>query len=143
MRAWTLSEVVVLTDSEILGCTSTLSLLLTHADLTMASALCLLTAFVGLTGAMLNSRPILTVYNFLLWPTFVAILSIGYSAYHRSHLGLDRKLNAAWSQEYDDLARLRIQYNLNCCGYYNSLHDATFSKTCFPRSMVCRRSSGG
>ena len=120
--AWALSDVVVVTDTDILAYT------------TLASSLCLVTALIGVIGTMLNSKPILTVYNVLMWPTFVCVLIIGSSAYRRHNLQLDRKLNEAWSQDYSDRSRLRIQNNvrarlrptrlisqLNCCGYYNTL----------------------
>lgn len=61
---------------------------------------------------MLNSKPILTVYNILMWPTFVCVLIVGSSSYRRHNLQLDRKLNEAWSQDYSDRARLRIQNNV-------------------------------
>ena len=71
--------------------------------------MCMITALLGLTGTMLNSRPILAFYNLLLWPTLAAILVVGYSSYKKQALNLDRKLNQAWSQFFDDVARLRIQ----------------------------------
>lgn len=79
------------------------------ADLTLASVCCLITSLLGLTGTILNSRPILAFYNVLLWPTLVAVLVVGYSAYKKEHHMLDRKLNQLWSQSFDDLDRLRIQ----------------------------------
>jgi hypothetical protein len=81
--------------------------------LTLASFLCLLTAVVGLCGTILNSRPILSLYAFLLWPTLVSLLVVGYSSYKRENLRLDRKLNMAWSRYFDDLDRLRIQNNVS------------------------------
>jgi len=64
---------------------------------------------VGLTGTLLNSRSILAFYALLLWPSFVSILVVGYTSYKREAFSLDRKLNMAWSQWYDDLGRLLIQ----------------------------------
>lgn len=74
--------------------------------------MCLITALLGLTGTMLNSRPILAFYTLLLWPTLAAILIVGYSSYKKQALSLDRKLNQAWSQFFNDAARLRIQNNV-------------------------------
>jgi len=68
---------------------------------------------VGLCGTILNSRPILSLYAFLLWPTLVSLLVVGYSSYKRENLRLDRKLNMAWSRYFDDLDRLRIQNNVS------------------------------
>ncbi|KAH9811870.1 tetraspanin Tsp2 [Melampsora americana] len=101
--------------------------------LTAASSICLLTGLTGLTGTILNSRRILTIYNLLLWPSLASVLVIGYMAYKRVSLNLDLKLNQAWSEVYDSLDRLRIQNALKCCGYYNPLHEATFSSQCYPR----------
>lgn len=75
--------------------------------------MCLTTAFLGLTGTMLNSRPILAFYNVLLWPTLAAILIVGYTSYKKQALNLDRKLNQAWSQFLDDAGRLRVQNSVS------------------------------
>jgi hypothetical protein len=75
--------------------------------------MCLVTSLLGLTGTMLNSRPILAFYNLLLWPTMIAILVVGYHSYRKQALNLDRKLNQAWSQFLDDAGRLRVQNNVS------------------------------
>lgn len=75
--------------------------------------MCLVTALVGLVGTMLNSRPILAIYCLLLWPSLAAILVIGYTTYRKQALNLDRKLNQAWSQFFDDAARLRLQNSVS------------------------------
>lgn len=80
---------------------------------TLAAFLCVFTGVVGLCGALLNSRPILAIYSFLLWPTLISILVVGYTSYKRANLRLDRKLNMAWSRYFDDLARLRLQNNVS------------------------------
>lgn len=77
--------------------------------MTVASSLCLATSMVGLSGTMLNSRPILAFYSFLLWPSLVSLLAVGYTSYKRNNLRLDLKLNQTWSRYMDDLARLRVQ----------------------------------
>ena len=79
----------------------------------MAGSMCFVTALLGLTGTMLNSRPILAFYNLLLWPTMAAILVVGYISYKKQALNLDRKLNQAWSQFLDDAGRLRVQNNVS------------------------------
>lgn len=83
------------------------------ADVTLASGMCVVTALVGLVGTMLNSRPILAIYNLLLWPSLVAIMVVGYTSYRKQALNLDRKLNQAWSQFFDDAARLRLQNSVS------------------------------
>ncbi|KAK9896444.1 hypothetical protein P389DRAFT_161158 [Cystobasidium minutum MCA 4210] len=123
-RTWSTADVLIVAENEIL------------IYITLASAMCIVTALVGLVGTMLNSRPILAVYNLLLWPTLAAILVIGYTSYRKQALNLDRKLNQAWSQFFNDAARLRLQNTLHCCGYYSPLHQATFSKRCYPRTAL-------
>jgi hypothetical protein len=81
--------------------------------------MCLMTALLGFTGAILNSRAILAFYNLLLWPTLAAILVVGYSSYKKQALNLDRKLNQAWSQFLDDASRLRIQNSVGEFGPKN------------------------
>ncbi|CAD6888041.1 unnamed protein product [Tilletia laevis] len=123
-RSWGHAEVTVVADTDIL------------IFITLASFLCVLTSVVGLCGAILNNRPILALYAFLLWPTFISMMVVGYSSYKRANLRLDRKLNMAWSRYYTDLDRLRLQNNLHCCGFYSPLHEATFSRSCYPRTTL-------
>ncbi|PWN44472.1 hypothetical protein IE81DRAFT_282126, partial [Ceraceosorus guamensis] len=123
-RTWERADVTAVVDADIL------------IFLTLASMLCVLTSVVGISGTILNSRPILSLYAFLLWPTLLSILVVGYASYKRENLRLDRKLNMAWSRYFDDLDRLRLQNNLHCCGYYTPLHQATFSRNCYPRTSL-------
>ncbi|KAE8258502.1 hypothetical protein A4X13_0g1648 [Tilletia indica] len=123
-RSWGHADVTVVADTDIL------------IFITLASFLCVLTSVVGLCGAILNNRPILALYAFLLWPTFISMMVVGYSTYKRANLRLDRKLNMAWSRYYTDLDRLRLQNNLHCCGFYSPLHEATFSRSCYPRTTL-------
>ncbi|KDN45967.1 hypothetical protein K437DRAFT_223871 [Tilletiaria anomala UBC 951] len=123
-RTWSRADVNVVADTDIL------------IFITLASFLCVFTAVIGLSGVLLNSRPILAIYTFLLWPALISILIVGYTAYKRANLRLDRKLNMAWSRYFDDLSRLRLQNNLHCCGYYSPLHQATFSRRCYPRTSL-------
>ncbi|CCM03732.1 uncharacterized protein FIBRA_05878 [Fibroporia radiculosa] len=123
-RTWELASVMYVADNDILML------------ITFASSIILLTFIVGISGTVLNSRPILAVYAVLLWPAFLAILAIGYTSYHRYAFALDRKLNLAWSQWYTPVGRLVIQDTLRCCGYYDSLHEATPSKQCYPRTPL-------
>ncbi|WWC86403.1 uncharacterized protein L201_001279 [Kwoniella dendrophila CBS 6074] len=104
--------------------------------LTLASLLCIFTGLIGFTGVLLNSRPILAFYNLLLWPIVLSLCLVGYTSYKRGALQLERKLNQSWSQFLDDSERLTIQNSLSCCGYYNPLHDATYSKRCYPRTIL-------
>ncbi|OCF54232.1 hypothetical protein L486_08144 [Kwoniella mangroviensis CBS 10435] len=104
--------------------------------LTLASLLCIFTGLIGFTGTLLNSRPILAFYNLLLWPIVLSMCLVGYTSYKRGSLQLERKLNQSWSQFLDDGERLTIQNSLKCCGYYNPLHDATYSKRCYPRTTL-------
>lgn len=104
--------------------------------ITLASSILLLTFVMGISGTILNSRPILAVYAVLLWPALLSILAIGYTSYKRYAFALDRKLNLAWSQWYTPVGRLIIQNSLRCCGYYDPLHEATASTLCYPRTPL-------
>ncbi|OCF33904.1 hypothetical protein I316_04246 [Kwoniella heveanensis BCC8398] len=112
------------------------ALLILGRDLMLASLLLIFSGFIGVTGVLLNSRPILAFYNLLLWPTLLSLCLIGYTSYKRGTLQLERKLNQTWSQFLNDEERLRIQNSLRCCGYYNPFHDATYSKRCYPRTIL-------
>ncbi|THH20575.1 hypothetical protein EUX98_g8553 [Antrodiella citrinella] len=123
-QTWIYSDVMFVADYDIL------------VLITVSSAILLLTFLIGITGTILNSRPILAIYALLLWPAFASILTIGYTSYKRSTFALDRKLNFAWSQWYTSLDRLIIQNALHCCGFYNSMHEVTASKTCYVRTSL-------
>ena len=91
--------------------------------ITLASTLLILTSIIGISGALLNSRPILAFYTLLLWPCLISMLTIGYTSFKRSTFALDRKLNEKWSKGFDPGARLVIQEVLHCCGFYNALRE--------------------
>lgn len=116
-------------------------------DVTLASIFCIITSLIGLVGALLDSRPILAAYAILLWPCGFMLLAIGYSSYKKEALSLDLKLNQAWSQFYDDEARLRLQDSLRCCGYYSPFRESTpssrpgVSVTWFPFPFQTKRHS--
>ncbi|KZV92563.1 hypothetical protein EXIGLDRAFT_614208 [Exidia glandulosa HHB12029] len=98
-----------------------------------ATLLLLLTSMLGLSGTLLNSRPILAFYAILLFPAFIALLIPAYVSYKRATFDLERKMNLAWSEWWDDRAKSIVQNSLRCCGYYSPLHQAVFSKRCYPR----------
>lgn len=122
--AWPNAEVMCLADNDIL-------------ILTMLTAtLLLLAALTGITGTLLNARPLLAIYTLLLAPALLALLTVGYTAYKRSEFALDRKLSLAWSQYYAPPARLALQSALSCCGFTDPLHEATPGAHCFPRTPL-------
>ncbi|KAI1788875.1 hypothetical protein LXA43DRAFT_893982 [Ganoderma leucocontextum] len=104
--------------------------------LTLASSILLLAFLVGISGALLNSRPLLACYALLLWPAFLALLAVAYPAYKRHAYALDRKLSLAWSEYYTPRGRLAIQDALRCCGFLSALHAASPSPTCYPRTPL-------
>ncbi|KAI8334741.1 tetraspanin Tsp2 [Chlamydoabsidia padenii] len=121
-------------------------------------AICLFTSLLGYVGIMLNNRPILTIYNLLLWVCFGTIASIGYTAYRKNKWNIEGKLSYQWHYDLDSDARSRIQANvsriinhgmltnycmqnkLHCCGYkmFSDFHEN--SNKCFPRTLLpgCR-----
>ncbi|KAF5360415.1 hypothetical protein D9756_004978 [Leucocoprinus leucothites] len=104
--------------------------------ITLASSILIFTALVGLTGTLLSSRPILAVYALLLWPCFISMCAIGYTAYKRATFALDQKLDMSWSQYYTVYGRLMVQNSLKCCGWSNPSHGGTPSRTCYPRTPL-------
>ncbi|KAH9480385.1 hypothetical protein JR316_0006983 [Psilocybe cubensis] len=123
-NAWEKANVMVVADNDIL------------ILMTLSASALLLTASFGIAGIFLNSRKILAIYTFLLWPAFLSILAVGYNSYRRSHLALDRKLDYSWSRFYTSLGRRMIQDALQCCGYFSSMHEATPSKRCYLRTPL-------
>ena len=83
--------------------------MLSFIDTYVASGCLLLTSLVGLTGTLLNSRPLLAFYNILLWPSLISTATIGYASYKHRTYNLDGKMNEGWSRNWDDLGRLVIQ----------------------------------
>jgi hypothetical protein len=103
---------------------------------TLAASITTFTALVGISGVFLNSKPILATYAVLLWPALASLLAVGYISYKRAAFSLDHKLNLSWSQYYTPVGRLLIQDSLQCCGYYNALHEGTPSNRCYPRTPL-------
>ena len=104
--------------------------------ITLASCALIFTSLIGLSGTLLNSRPLLAIYAILLWPTLVTLLSVGYKSYRRAHHNLDYKLSGGWSREFSVSGRRLIQDALQCCGYFSSQHEASPSKRCYLRTPL-------
>ncbi|KAL5482389.1 hypothetical protein ACEPAI_8983 [Sanghuangporus weigelae] len=126
-QTWEHAEVMIVADGDVLILT------------TLCASLLLLAALVGLTGTLLNSRPLLAIYALLLWPAFISLLSVGYVSYKRASFSLDRKLNMAWSKWYTDAGRAVIQDSLRCCGFSDPTHEAVygpgFAGGCYARTL--------
>ncbi|KAH8833521.1 hypothetical protein DL96DRAFT_1456158 [Flagelloscypha sp. PMI_526] len=120
----------------------------THADIlragnsnelivsTIAASLGILTAVIGWAGILLNNRMFLAIYTFMLWIVFAFIAAPGYLSYKRRTFNLEGKINAEWSQELGSDGRLRIQNQLQCCGYFSPFVEATVTQTCYSRSPL-------
>ncbi|KAF8495731.1 hypothetical protein F5888DRAFT_1615556, partial [Russula emetica] len=104
--------------------------------LTFSSSLLLLASMVGITGTLLNSRPILVVYVLLLFPSFLSFVSVGYLTYKKANFSLDAKVSEAWHHWYSPSARTVLQGALGCCGWSSPLHGAAASGTCYARSPL-------
>ncbi|KAH7337055.1 hypothetical protein B0J17DRAFT_707398 [Rhizoctonia solani] len=104
--------------------------------ITSASLIVFGTSLFGICGTLLNSRPLLAIYCVLLWPSFAAMLVVGYTSYRRSTFALPSKMDQAWSQKFGEEDRMILQYSLNCCGYWSPEHSAASSPLCFPRSPL-------
>jgi len=104
--------------------------------ITFSSSLLLLASLVGVTGILLNSRPILAVYVLLLFPSFISFVSVGYVTYKKATFSLDAKVSQAWNLWYSAGARTVLQGALGCCGWGGPLHSAAASGMCYPRSPL-------
>ena len=91
---------------------------------------------VGWAGILLNNRCFLAWYNLLLWMTFIFLVAPGYITYKKRAFNLEGKINAQWSRDLGAEGRLRIQNQLNCCGYFSPFVEATISQTCYSRSIL-------
>jgi len=91
---------------------------------------------VGITGTLLNSRPILAVYVLILFPSFLSFVSVGYLTYKKANFSLDAKVSEAWHHWYSPSARTVLQGALGCCGWSSPLHGAAASGTCYARSPL-------
>jgi hypothetical protein len=96
----------------------------------------LLGSLVGITGTLLNSRPILAVYVLLLFPAFLSFVSVGYVTYKKANFSLDSKISEAWHRWYSPGARTVLQGALGCCGWSGPIHGAAASGTCYARSPL-------
>ena len=96
----------------------------------------MLTSLIGWSGILLNNRAFLAVYSFLLWVCFALLVTPGYITYKKRTFNLEGKINAQWSRNLGLDGRLRIQNQLNCCGYFNPSVEATVSQTCYARSLL-------
>lgn len=94
------------------------------------------TSLVGWSGILLNNRAFLAVYNLLLWVTFALLVVPGYVTYRRRAFNLEGKINSQWSRSLGTDGRLRIQNELECCGYFSPFTEATVSQTCYSRSTL-------
>jgi len=120
----------------------------THADIvrvgnhpelvlsTIAASLGVFTSSIGWAGILMNNRAFLAWYTFLLWITFAFLVSPGYITYKRRTFNLEGKINAQWSRQLGAAGRLRIQDQLQCCGYFSPFIEATISQTCYARSVL-------
>lgn len=103
---------------------------------TAAAGIAVIASVIGWSGILLNSRPFLAIYTLLLWVTFMFVLTPGYITYKRREFNLEGKLNAQWSTGIGTIGRLRIQNQLDCCGYFSPFVEATVSQSCYSRSIL-------
>ncbi|KAF8632348.1 hypothetical protein AX15_001929 [Amanita polypyramis BW_CC] len=103
---------------------------------TVAASLGVLTSLIGWAGILLNNRFFLAIYTFSLWLVFASLVIPGYLSYKHHTFNLEGKVNSQWSRFLGTAGRLRVQNELNCCGYFNPFVEATVSATCFSRSAL-------
>jgi hypothetical protein len=103
---------------------------------TLAASIGIFTSVIGWAGILLNNRGFLAWYTFLTWVTFAFLVIPGYMTYKKRTFNLEGKINSQWSQKLGAEGRVRIQNQLNCCGYFSPFVEATISQTCYARSML-------
>lgn len=103
---------------------------------TIAASLGMLTSVIGWAGILLNNRMFLAIYSLMTWITFAFLVTPGYITYRKNTYNLEGKVNAQWSRNLGALGRMRIQDQLQCCGYYSPYVEATVSQTCYARSIL-------
>lgn len=103
---------------------------------TVAASLGLFTSVIGWAGILLNNRGFLAWYALLTWITFTFLVTPGYITYRKFAYNLEGKVNLQWSQKLGAMGRMKIQNQLQCCGYYSPYVEATVSQTCYARSIL-------
>ncbi|PFH45332.1 hypothetical protein AMATHDRAFT_71807 [Amanita thiersii Skay4041] len=103
---------------------------------TLAASTGIITSMIGWMGILLNNRSFLAVYTFLTWITFGLMVVPGYLSYKKRTFNLEGKINAQWSRDLGTAGRLRVQNELDCCGYFSPFVEATVSQTCYARSVL-------
>jgi hypothetical protein len=103
---------------------------------TFAASIGIFTSVIGWAGILLNNRSFLAWYTFFSWITFAFLVTPGYMTYKRRTFNLEGKVNAQWSQKLGAEGRMRIQNQLQCCGYFSPFVEATVSQTCYARSIL-------
>lgn len=103
---------------------------------TIGATIGVLTSIIGWAGILLNNRSFLAVYTFMTWITFAFLITPGYITFRRREYNLEGKINSQWSKTLGAEGRLRIQNQLECCGYFSPFVEATVSQTCYARSLL-------
>ena len=108
---------------------------------TITACIHILTSVISWAGVPLNNDGFLAWYTFLTWITFAILLIPGYLNYKHCTFNLEGKINAQWSCGFDVEDQMRVQNQLNCCGYFSPFIEATVIQTCYART-VDRRLDG-
>ncbi|KAI0064053.1 hypothetical protein BV25DRAFT_1933706 [Artomyces pyxidatus] len=103
---------------------------------TIAAAAGIITSLVGWAGILLNNRSFCALYTFFLWICFALLTIPGYLTFKRRNFNLDGKINAQWSDQLSVDGWLRIQNQLNCCGFFSPFVEAAVSQVCYSRSVL-------
>ncbi|KAI0321191.1 hypothetical protein OF83DRAFT_1161925 [Amylostereum chailletii] len=103
---------------------------------TIAASAGLVTSLIGWAGILLNNRAFLATYSFLLWICFALLVTPGYLTFKNRNFNLDGKVSQQWSSELGLGGWLRIQNQLQCCGFFSPFVEAAVSQTCYARSVL-------
>ncbi len=86
--------------------------------LSTATSIGILTALIGWTKILFDNRTFLSFYTLFCWITFAFLVIPGYLPYKPITFNLEGKVNALLSRQLGVLERLRIQSDLQYCGYF-------------------------
>jgi hypothetical protein len=103
---------------------------------TIASCFAIITSLFGWAGILLNNRSFLALYTFFLWICFALLIIPGYMTYKRRNFNLDGKVNFQWGNDFGITDWLRIQNQLECCGFFSPFVEAAVSQVCYSRSVL-------
>lgn len=102
----------------------------------IGSALCIMTAIIGILGVRYKDRRYLAIQSLLLWLCFILITVVGYLAFKANTWNLKERLGVQWRHAMSASDQRAIEENLHCCGFENPSDHAIYFERCYPQSLL-------